>query len=296
MNVTELGGLFASLTGKSEEELRNQLDQIMQDAEDDDTAKSGVSKFLEDAFSAKFKSISEQQLNRGIRESREALERKLKSQYELTTNAKGEELIAQIVELERQAAAKQASTNLEELSADQLKGLPQVQEMVKPWVSKYEQVQQEFESFKTNLSKQQRASQVREAIRREFISLNPILPTDEAKKQKAIEAFVNSFNPEQFDIADTGEIKPLGSNGNPLQDDKYNEVRLSDFVKANNYFDVHRQDPTKASPQPNAAAPAQGQSGTFQSRSELLKFMNDPNVPTAKKKAAYEAFQTQNAK
>jgi len=137
MNVTEFGGLFASLTGKSEEELRNQLDQIMQDAnEDEEAAKRGVSEFLESAFSAKFKSISEQQLNRGIRESREALEKKIKAEFGITSNAKGEELIKQIVELERQAAAKQASTTLEELSADQLKGLPQVQEMVKPWVSK----------------------------------------------------------------------------------------------------------------------------------------------------------------
>lgn len=295
MNVTEFGGLFASLTGKSEEELRNQLDQIMQDAnEDEEAAKRGVSDFLESAFSAKFKSISEQQLNRGIRESRESLEKKIKTQYGIESNARGEDLIEQIVMMERQAAAKAASTNLEELSVDQLKGLPQVQEMVKPWVTKYEQVQSEFESFKTNLTRQQQANQVRDAIKREFLNLNPILPTDESKKQKAIDAFVNSFNPDQFQITDAG-IKPLGENGNPLQDDKYNEVRLSDYVKANNYFDVHRADPTKASPQ--IASQTSGGSANasgFETRADLLKFMNDPSVPTAKKKEAYEAFQAKN--
>jgi len=297
MNVQELGGLFASLTGKSEEEISSALNQIAQDATENETEpKEAIAKFLEDAFSAKFRSISEQQLNRGIRESRESLEKKLRQKYEISSSAKGEDLIDQIVEAQRQAAAASASTNLEELSADQLKGLPQVQEMVKPWVSKYEQAQAEFEQFKTGIQQREHASKVRQAIRNEFLSLNPILPSDETKKQKAIDAFVQSFNPQQFAVSETGSIKPLGENGNPLQDDKYNEVRLTDFVRANNYFDVHKADPTKASPQPSpAGAQAVSANGlTFANRNEMLKYMNDPSVPTDKKRAALEAWNTQN--
>ena len=297
MNVQELGGLFASLTGKSEEEISGALNQIAQDATENETdPKEGVAKFLEDAFSAKFRSISEQQLNRGIRESRESLEKKLRQKYEISSSAKGEDLIDQIVEAQRQAAAASASTNLEELSADQLKGLPQVQEMVKPWVSKYEQAQAEFEQFKTGIQQREHASKVRQAIRNEFLSLNPILPSDETKKQKAIDAFVQSFNPQQFAVTETGSIKPLGENGNPLQDDKYNEVRLTDFVRANNYFDVHKADPSKASPQPSPSGPqAVSANGlTFANRNEMLKYMNDPSVPTDKKRAALEAWNTQN--
>jgi len=297
MNVQELGGLFASLTGKSEEEISSALNQIAQDATENETdPKEGVAKFLEDAFSAKFRSISEQQLNRGIRESRESLEKKLRQKYEISSSAKGEDLIDQIVEAQRQAAAASASTNLEELSADQLKGLPQVQEMVKPWVSKYEQAQAEFEQFKTGIQQREHASKVRQAIRNEFLSLNPILPSDETKKQKAIDAFVQSFNPQQFAVSETGSIKPLGENGNPLQDDKYNEVRLTDFVRANNYFDVHKADPSKASPQPSPSGPqAVSANGlTFANRNEMLKYMNDPSVPTDKKRAALEAWNSQN--
>ena len=297
MNVQELGGLFASLTGKSEEEISSALNQIAQDATENDTdPKEGVAKFLEDAFSAKFRSISEQQLNRGIRESRESLEKKLRQKYEISSSAKGEDLIDQIVEAQRQAAAASASTNLEELSADQLKGLPQVQEMVKPWVSKYEQAQAEFEQFKTGIQQREHASKVRQAIRNEFLSLNPILPSDETKKQKAIDAFVQSFNPQQFAVTESGSIKPLGENGNPLQDDKYNEVRLTDFVRANNYFDVHKADPSKASPQPSPSGPqAVSANGlTFANRNEMLKYMNDPSVPTDKKRAALEAWNSQN--
>lgn len=297
MNVQELGGLFASLTGKSEEEISSALNQIAQDATENETdPKEGVAKFLEDAFSAKFRSISEQQLNRGIRESRESLEKKLRQKYEISSSAKGEDLIDQIVEAQRQAAAASASTNLEELSADQLKGLPQVQEMVKPWVSKYEQAQAEFEQFKSGIQQREHASKVRQAIRNEFLSLNPILPSDETKKQKAIDAFVQSFNPQQFAVTETGSIKPLGENGNPLQDDKYNEVRLTDFVRANNYFDVHKADPSKASPQPSPSGPqAVSANGlTFANRNEMLKYMNDPSVPTDKKRAALEAWNTQN--
>lgn len=297
MNVQELGGLFASLTGKSEEEISSALNQIAQDATENETdPKEGVAKFLEDAFAAKFRSISEQQLNRGIRESRESLEKKLRQKYEISSSAKGEDLIDQIVEAQRQAAAASASTNLEELSADQLKGLPQVQEMVKPWVSKYEQAQAEFEQFKTGIQQREHASKVRQAIRNEFLSLNPILPSDETKKQKAIDAFVQSFNPQQFAVTETGSIKPLGENGNPLQDDKYNEVRLTDFVRANNYFDVHKADPSKASPQPSPSGPqAVSANGlTFANRNEMLKYMNDPSVPTDKKRAALEAWNSQN--
>lgn len=297
MNVQELGGLFASLTGKSEEEISSALNQIAQDATENETdPKEGVAKFLEDAFAAKFRSISEQQLNRGIRESRESLEKKLRQKYEISSSAKGEDLIDQIVEAQRQAAAASASTNLEELSADQLKGLPQVQEMVKPWVSKYEQAQAEFEQFKSGIQQREHASKVRQAIRNEFLSLNPILPSDETKKQKAIDAFVQSFNPQQFAVTETGSIKPLGENGNPLQDDKYNEVRLTDFVRANNYFDVHKADPSKASPQPSPSGPqAVSANGlTFANRNEMLKYMNDPSVPTDKKRAALEAWNTQN--
>ena len=299
MNVSNFGGLFASLTGKSEEEITSKLNQIAQDAEENDgDPKEGVAQFLEDAFSAKFRSISEQQLNRGIRESRESLEKKLKTKYEINSSAKGEDLIDQIVEAQRQAAAASASTKLEELSVDQLKGLPQVQEMVKPWVSKYEQAQSEFEQFKSDIQNREHASKVRQAIRNEFLLLNPILPADETKKQKAIDAFVNSFNPSQFAVTETGSIKPLGESGNPLQDDKYNEVRLTDFVRANNYFDVHKADPTKASPQPAPkGAPSQSNGSTqFANRAELHKFMNDPSIPTDKKRAAYEAWNASQTK
>jgi len=299
MNVSDFGGLFASLTGKSEEEITSKLNQIAQDAEENDgDPKEGVAQFLEDAFSAKFRSISEQQLNRGIRESRESLEKKLKTKYEINSSAKGEDLIDQIVEAQRQSAAASASTKLEELSADQLKGLPQVQEMVKPWVSKYEQAQSEFEQFKNDIQSREHSSKVKQAIRNEFLSLNPILPADETKKQKAIEAFVNSFNPSQFAVTETGSIKPLGESGNTLQDDKYNEVRLTDFVRANNYFDVHKADPTKASPQPAPkGAPSQSSGSTqFANRAELHKFMNDPSIPTDKKRAAYEAWNASQTK
>ena len=58
MNVSDFGGLFASLTGKSEEEISSALNQIAQDATENETdPKEGVAKFLEDAFSAKFRSI-----------------------------------------------------------------------------------------------------------------------------------------------------------------------------------------------------------------------------------------------
>ena len=58
MNVQELGGLFASLTGKSEEEISSALNQIAQDATENETdPKEGVAKFLEDAFSAKLEAF-----------------------------------------------------------------------------------------------------------------------------------------------------------------------------------------------------------------------------------------------
>lgn len=292
MNITDFGGVLASLTGKSEEELLDRLNTIVQDAgEDKESATQQAGEYLETLFGEKFRSIGQQQLDRGIRESREGLEKKLRSQYGIESNAKGEELIEQIVQAERQKAAAEASTNLEELSADQLKGLPQVQALVKPWVEKYESVQGEFDNFKTSIEQRSHADKVRNAIRQEFLSLNPILPKDEAKRNRAIDAFVASFDPSRFAVTDNG-IKPLGDNGQPLQDDKYNEVRFSEFVRSNNYFDVHKQDPEKSSPQPQGAVNGtpNGNGNGKMSRAEYAKVMNDPTIPIEKKKAIAAAF------
>jgi len=215
MDITEFGGVLASLTGKSEKEFLNELNQFIQDADEDpDKAKSGISEYLETQFGQKFKSIGQQQLDRGIREGLTALEKKARDKFGVDTDARGLDLIERIVEAQRQTAAKEASPNLEDLSADQLKGLPQVQELVKPWVSKYEETQNAFEQYKTQIEQRNHAQQVRGAIRNEFLKLNPILPKDEAKRQKAVEAFVNSFNPSRFAVTDSGNIKPLFLNLN----------------------------------------------------------------------------------
>jgi len=66
-----LEGYSLPSQAKAKRRFRAHSIKIAQDANENETdPKEGVAKFLEDAFSAKFRSISEQQLNRGIRESR----------------------------------------------------------------------------------------------------------------------------------------------------------------------------------------------------------------------------------
>jgi hypothetical protein len=244
VNITDLGGLFADLTGKSEAEILDALKNP--DNPEGFRAKEEVENVLRDAFSAKFKDISSQQLGRAKRETMTAFEKQLREKFELDSNAQGVELVEELLNSKVKAAVDQAGKK--EISEGEIKNHPLFQQAIEALRNEKQSLAQEFEQFKTSISEREHQNKVYKALRKELTALNPILP--KGKEEMAVDLFLKTFNPKEFKVSENGNVIPVDQDGQPKTDANYNPLKLGDIVRQNLIFDVHKQDPNNSSPSP----------------------------------------------
>jgi len=254
MTVLELTEVLGNLTGTSSQELVKMMTN-----EDGKTLKTKeeIADSLNQIFSKKFRDIGDSQLGRGKRESLTALERDLKTEFGLDSHLQGKELVRAIVEAKTEAALEEAKAaglkignrKPEELTADEIKGLPAVKNLLQNAVTKVtEQLTQrekEFQDYKNGVEKVQLQNLVRRSIEQIAVKNKFNLSPDAAQREKQVNLFIKTLD--LSELKQNGEeIELVDKEGNLRRDDKHNIVTFEKHVSDLNPFGVHQFDPNKA--------------------------------------------------
>lgn len=208
-------------------------------------------------FSKKFRDIGDSQLGRGKRESLTALERELKNDFGIDSHLQGKELVKAIVEAKTEAALEEAKAaglkignkKPEELTADEIKGLPAVKTLLQNEVSKVTerltQREKEFQDYKQGVEKVQLQNMVRRSIEQIATKNKFALASDTAQREKQLNLFIKTLDLSELKL-NGEEIELVDKEGNLKRDDKHNIINFEKYVSELNPFGVHQFDPNKA--------------------------------------------------
>ena len=107
-------------------------------------------------------------------------------------------------------------------------------------------VENDFNSFKSNVEKNNKLSKVKKQAILNLNNLNPVLPEDNVKKEKWINTYLSEFNNfEDFLIDENDNIIGVVKDGKRVEDALGNPLSFNKLSKsiADNYFDYKVQDP-----------------------------------------------------
>lgn len=285
MTVLELTEVLSNLTGIGSQELVK-----MMTTEDGKTlkAKEEIADSLNQIFSKKFRDIGDSQLGRGKRESLTALERELKNDFGIDSHLQGKELVKAIVEAKIEAALEEAKAaglkignkKPEELTADEIKGLPAVKTLLQNEVSKVTerltQREKEFQDYKQGVEKVQLQNTARRSIE-QFANKNKFaLASDTAQREKQLNLFIKMLDLSELRL-NGEEIELVDKEGNLKRDDKHNIITFEKHVCEFNPFGVHQFDPNKAgggAGDDKGSAGGDNKSPKFKTEEEAMIYVN----------------------
>lgn len=296
MEILELLGVFANLTGIGETELS---DKLKTNSEGEKLDEANVKQVLNEAFGAKFKSISEQQHARGSKEKGKFFESEIKKHTGLDSDKIGIDLIKQIpIKIENAGGEGLTIDNVAE------------NEIVKNFVK--EKVQNAVQLSTTELSnkvevltgklKAQEQKENKNIILNSALSVldkhKAILGKDGNKDSKRVKTIEILLSQQAYKIENNVPI-PVDSEGNQLlHPTTYNPISFEEQVKELNPFGFHEIDPNTSSPSPKTQqlnSSAGATKSKFENREQYLAYQNNPSVSYEDKKAAtadWKASQT----
>lgn len=230
---------------------------------------------------AKFNADKTSQLNRGIKEGAEKVEKAIKEKYAVESDLIGVELVESIV-------AKQT----EEASTASTKDISKNPEYIKLESSISKQLKDRDKEWEEKLAKRE-AEFNKEAIfgrvsKRALTNLEarkPILPSDPAKAQVWRDTYLNELKAANYQEADDGTPIVLDKEGNVMKDTHGNTVTFTEFEK--NISDKYFEYPTaqQRSSSGNQSAASTGTGGEPRTKAEALAKLKDENItPEDRKK------------
>lgn len=190
---------------------------------------------LDAARITKYKSDSDSQYKRGIKEAAEKLERELKEKYELDSDLKGVDLIDHLLVHkvdEAKASGTKDITKHPEFIKLQVSIDKQLKDRDKEWEGKLKTKEAEF-------NKSRLFEKVREKALLNLTSRNPILPNDPRKAQVWKDTYINDLRQANYMEDETGELIVLAPNGEKLQTAHGKNITFDEFEKdvADKYFE-----------------------------------------------------------
>lgn len=190
---------------------------------------------LDAARITKYKSDSDSQYKRGIKEAAEKLERELKEKYELDSDLKGVDLIDHLLVHkvdEAKASGTKDITKHPEFIKLQVSIDKQLKDRDKEWEGKLKTKEAEY-------NKSRLFEKVREKALLNLTSRNPILPNDPRKAQVWKDTYLNDLRQANYMEDETGELIVLAPNGEKLQTAHGKNITFDEFEKdvADKYFE-----------------------------------------------------------
>lgn len=164
-------------------------------------------------------------------------ESEIKKKYGYETDKVGIELIDDIVQ------SNKANSDIKDVKThpDYIKLERKLESEFIP-KDKFDEISNQFETFKTNVSKEKVVGRVKEDARKVFKSLNPMLSKDPKRAANQEAEFLRKFESFDYQLQDDGNHVILAE-GKRLENENYNPKQFAEFVKekASEIFDFADQ-------------------------------------------------------
>lgn len=189
---------------------------------------------------AKYKKEKSEQLDRGLREGAEKVEKQIKKKYGIESDAIGIDLVDELVQLKVSEVSKMNDGDIEknpEFIKRKAEWDKQMREKEKEFAEQMKAKESEFERSRV-ISRAKRAAL--ELLERK----NPILPKDATKANVWRETFLNEIAAGDYQVNSDGSIIVLDKDGKILTNEHGNSVDFADHVTsiADKYFDYQVAD------------------------------------------------------
>jgi hypothetical protein len=232
----------------------------------------------------KYKTDSDSQYKRGIKEGASKVEDAVKEKYELESDLVGVDLIDHLVVTK----VKEASTSTKDITKHpdyiklQLDNEKKLKEKDKEWTGKLETREKE-------IAKSQLFEEVSKRGLANLRKRNPILPTDPVKAQYWEDAYLNELR--KRDYMKDGENLVVLDDGKPLQNDHGNSISFDEFTndRADRIFEFPKS--TERSSAGNKEVPGAGNTGMPKTEEEYIARQKDPKI-TPKERIELTEFWT----
>lgn len=231
---------------------------------------------------AKFNSEKQQQLDRGIKEGAEKVEKAVKGKYEVESDLIGVELIDLIIANQVEAATKDKKDITKHPDYIRLETsiTKQLKDRDKEWEEKMEAKEREFNKSKL-------FEKIRDRALVSLESRKPILPTDPAKAQVWKDTYLNELRSGTYQEGDDGVPIVLDAEGNVMKDKHGNPVTFDEYEKSisDKYFEYPTAEQRSSSGNQQQTGQAGQNTGEPKTKAEALDRLKDPKItPEDRKK------------
>lgn len=184
---------------------------------------------------AKYKSESDNQYKRGVKEGATKIEKELKEKYEIDSDLQGIDLVDHLI-VQKTEEVKTSSSKDVTKHPDYIKLQATIDKQLKDrdreWEAKIEAKDKEFNKVRI-------FEKVREKALLNLTQSNPILPEDPNKAQLWKDTYLNALRQADYIEDDEGNLIVLNSEGKALQSAHGKNITFEEFVKetADKYFE-----------------------------------------------------------
>jgi hypothetical protein len=235
---------------------------------------------------AKFTTEKTQQLNRGIKEGAEKIEKAIKEKYSVESELIGIELVDSIVVRQVEDATKAGSKDITK-HADYIKLEASIDKKLKDrdkeWEGKLALKESEFK-------KEKLFEKVKDRALPSLDARKPILPNDPEKAQYWRTAYINELKSTNYQESDDGTPIVLDKDGNALKDSHGNPITFDEFIKMkqDRMFEFPVAE-GRSSPgnKPPDGKPGQG-TGGYKTKADCLTKLKDPKITAEERKTVTE--------
>lgn len=242
---------MANLLGKKAPELEATLK-----AEDGELKAQGeIESYFKSEFSNRLKeaktSGKKEGKGWGQRETREEVEKEL-SQLLKVDSAPLEDMV-------QAYTGKVLESSKKALTPEDIRASDVFKEALKKERTKVQELSQEFEQFKSQISTKQKRTAVRSKLKNILKSNNFRLPQDETILDTRVDLLIDRmFEQHDFQVNEQGNVLVMDKEGNPVQDEMFNNVPFTEWSKkkATLVFDVAEGD-NRISPGNKTQVPGQ---------------------------------------
>jgi hypothetical protein len=222
----------------------------------------------------KFKSDSDSQYKRGIKEGASKIESALKEKYELDSELQGVELVDSIL-------AKQ----LEEVKSSGTKDITKHPDYIKLQVEYDKKLKDKDRELEVKLTEKDKEfanvrlfEKVREKALTSLTSRNPILPADPVKAQNWKNTYLEDLKKGKYQEGDNGQIIVLDQEGNAMKNAHGHTVSFDEFEReiADRYFEYPKS--TDRSSAGNKATKGTDNISAPRTQEEFEARLKDPSI------------------
>ena len=237
---------------------------------------------------AKFNTEKQSQLDRGIKEGAQKIEKAIKDKYAIESDLIGIDLVDTIV-----------LSKIEEATKGQTKDVTKHPDYIKLESSLDKKLKERDAEWETKLSEREREfnkaklfDKIKEKALLNLDTRKPILPTDPKKAQVWRETYLNELRSGNYQESDDGTPIVLDKNGELMKDSHGNKITFDEFEKSisDKYFEYPAAEQRSSSA--NQQSQQSGSGGDVKTKADALERLRDPKITPEDRKKFTELMDT----